>query len=960
MAAGEVDLGSLPAEEIFRLLESNNQEVVSEIHRLFYENLSETRDPWLVSGLYDHHAATGSLQSLKLLITVKEPHDKLLCDRLAEGLRSSSGRDVAIDVLGYIVRKQPTWLHKVVQHPVFHYLLKLLKSESDLCTVVPCLLVLTALLPAVSTKLGSQLPDMFEVFGRLASLSSREGGSTLASTHLTVGLYALFHRLYGMFPCNFLSWLRNQYPEQNSSTGGVFSTTIAPLLASVRLHPLLVTQSREQERTAIRWKGLSEVHDVVAECSRYSLTDTPCTSSSSYEEPSQALPDPRYRPRLHTGVKVAVDSPPEAAIEATPDNTPYDTPSKESPNNTKPLRLSSVSQPPHIRSLNFRSPIPPASPSKPVQTTPIAESSPFKWPEPGRSSVMAEDSSQVPQSVLGKRDSLGLGLVPVETETEDAEVSQLTGNQDARSRHFSSRRITPHFSDSPRPLSSLAPSPGPIFPNHHDPPSCSVNELVHKVRTRVRCITLCEQEAPQQPQTKPALSRASSCPDILLQDFESPTRGTEARGQKLRFTSGTQTEAGLFVLPHEYLFPLALPSTQHEAPPSQQVSPQEVLDSYISAAVEGGGSLEDGVVLRLLKAHLQWEVGRREVLGARNRRLLGVSKGVRELQEQKVSLEDQLMVMRNEVTSLNAQLAGVRVSKHQTEEERAESSRIQENEILQLRTRVQQLELENRRLTERAEEKEKTASEARADCDEARGALFQAQARLETLNSREGVWATTSKEVENLKKQLVLQGELVMRYAEKLEQLPVAGKAEEMRLIQEAASHEVAAAKTELVHVQQELTACTARASQLEGRVSILESALAQQEEILVAAQEEMQEKILAADERYAGLRSVNIHLEGNILELQERWARGEKRRGKKGGSPSNEFLESLGPGSSAVGSQGSSDAGEYIRRMVESPPVHLGREASVSGGSAPVGSAHSALHLPGLNRGGTSNGQHH
>ena len=130
-------------------------------------------------------------------------------------------------------------------------------------------------------------------------------------------------------------------------------------------------------------------------------------------------------------------------------------------------------------------------------------------------------------------------------------------------------------------------------------------------------------------------------------------------------------------------------------------------------------------MLRLLRAHLQWEVGRREVLGARNRRLLGVSKGVRELQEQKVSLEDQLMVMRNEVTSLNVQLAGMRVSKHQTEEERAESSRIQEAEILQLRTRVQQLELENRQLEERAQEKEKAAYEARTDCDEARGALFQ-------------------------------------------------------------------------------------------------------------------------------------------------------------------------------------------------------------------------------------------
>ena len=46
------------------------------------------------------------------------------------------------------------------------------------------------------------------------------------------------------------------------------------------------------------------------------------------------------------------------------------------------------------------------------------------------------------------------------------------------------------------------------------------------------------------------------------------------------------------------------------------------------------------------------------------------------------------------------------------------------------------------------------------------------------------------------------------------------------------------------------LPACTARAAQLESRVSTLESALAKQEEILVAAQEEMQEKISAADER--------------------------------------------------------------------------------------------------------------
>jgi hypothetical protein len=30
-----------------------------------------------------------------------------------------------------------------------------------------------------------------------------------------VGLYSFFHRLYGMFPCNFLSYLRMQYSDSN-------------------------------------------------------------------------------------------------------------------------------------------------------------------------------------------------------------------------------------------------------------------------------------------------------------------------------------------------------------------------------------------------------------------------------------------------------------------------------------------------------------------------------------------------------------------------------------------------------------------------------------------------------------------------------------------------------------------------------------------------------------------------
>ena len=146
------DLASLSIEEIFKLLESNNSDVVAEIQRFFHENLSDTRESWLVSGLYDYYTNTGSVNGMKLLANVREPHEKILCDRLSDGLRSGSGVSLALDLLGYIVRKQPTWLHRVSHHQMFKDLIKLIKTEMDLTVLVPALLVLVSLLPIVAHK----------------------------------------------------------------------------------------------------------------------------------------------------------------------------------------------------------------------------------------------------------------------------------------------------------------------------------------------------------------------------------------------------------------------------------------------------------------------------------------------------------------------------------------------------------------------------------------------------------------------------------------------------------------------------------------------------------------------------------------------------------------------------------------------------------------------------------------
>ena len=150
------ELSSLSVEEIFQYLESNNAEVVAEVQAMFHQNLSQTKDGWLVSGLYDYYLSTSSRNGLKLLTNIREPHERILCDKLAEGIRSSDKSSVlgAIQLLAHMVRKQPLWLHKVAQYQLFRDLLRLIKSECDVTILVPSLLLLVSILPALAAKVN--------------------------------------------------------------------------------------------------------------------------------------------------------------------------------------------------------------------------------------------------------------------------------------------------------------------------------------------------------------------------------------------------------------------------------------------------------------------------------------------------------------------------------------------------------------------------------------------------------------------------------------------------------------------------------------------------------------------------------------------------------------------------------------------------------------------------------------
>ena len=118
--------------DLMKMIESNDQDNWQEIKQLIYEQYGEVREAWLVQMLYDLYSQSRSPRCLELLLNVRDPHDKFLCDKIVDGIRhAGKSRATALAMLGYVVRKQPSWLYKVAQHSLMKELIKVLKVSGD-------------------------------------------------------------------------------------------------------------------------------------------------------------------------------------------------------------------------------------------------------------------------------------------------------------------------------------------------------------------------------------------------------------------------------------------------------------------------------------------------------------------------------------------------------------------------------------------------------------------------------------------------------------------------------------------------------------------------------------------------------------------------------------------------------------------------------------------------------------
>ncbi|XP_051749813.1 TSC complex subunit 1a isoform X2 [Ctenopharyngodon idella] len=274
--------------DLVPLLGSSDLHELEQVKNLLQETLSADKGTMLLNSLVDYFLDTSSSQALDILSSVREPHDKYLLDKMNECMGKQSCRLSTITLLGHVVRKQPPWIHKIARFPLLASLLKCLKTDSDVVVLITGVLVLITLLPMIPQTNKQLLCEYFDIFGRLAAWNQRHPGAQgVFAVHLHASVYSLFHRLYGMYPCNFVSYLRAHYSmKENVDT---FEEVVKPMLEHVRIHPELITGTKDYEVDPIRWKRF-EPHDIVIECAKISLDSKEASSEEGYSSLSDHIP----------------------------------------------------------------------------------------------------------------------------------------------------------------------------------------------------------------------------------------------------------------------------------------------------------------------------------------------------------------------------------------------------------------------------------------------------------------------------------------------------------------------------------------------------------------------------------------------------------------------------------------------------------------------------------------------
>ncbi|XP_017860621.1 PREDICTED: hamartin [Drosophila arizonae] len=946
-------------------LESNQTFENEEAKKKLVELFTQTREQWPVRYMLDYYLKTGSMRIMEVLVKAQPPHDSYIFDRLDDWLKQQQYRVQALNVFCFIVRRHPTWLHKIEKHRLIKSVFKLLTHEKDIVPLMSALLCIITLLPIIPNSVPNFLNDLFEVFGHLASWKFQNVNKLPDDkvVHLQLGLQMLFHRLYGMYPCNFLSYL-SEFIKKDK--GSIFQHTIKPLLDTVRVHPMLLTATTETEVSNMRWKEM-EPHDVVMECAHLSLpvlhpdsthedisSAYPCstpsfsrmTSTTSYGEQHNnvsnqlnnqhltAAPLRRFESSIADNSNTPIWSPhnelaPATASSAMPlTPTPFIVP----PSSTAQLLVATGSSPPE------------AAVEATPETTPLKDLRDFKQHQqqqqvPNSHTVRAIFANSQPSSPMRKDHQSQFHFPDISKMQPTAELPQLTDPLLTGGPHPSTvtlsetKDLTVSVCGECNETDRNLCSDGGL----HMPTNRTIQQLAKGVKRRNRMASYCCNEssftsgwhssAASKRTTMPncpadnQIRRTKSCsalPSLQQQQMHDDddeadcptlpqnngngngvhntvqTQKTVLAGTRLQRSgrmlalgtpknaTGTsykskevQTLETVPIHYEEFLFELLREcKDQRNKHERSQFNPQEILDQYIMRSIHAKESFDSSSNLstqqeqwQLMCLQLLYERYRRSIHAERNRRLMGRSRDKRSLEMERDRLQEQLKNFDVKNQDLAARIdLGIRQSNEQL------NSYIQQ--LADLKSKYQ-YELDQKKCLRQANDDLQTRlnaemlqrKEMNYEVELLRGQIFTMTTELQHAQQQADLGQQYKQELARLEAEFIIMGEVQVRCRDRLAEIDnYRSRDEELKLLQESFNAEIKDLKHNLDEKTSLLESTKHKISEQAIQLGINDKVIAEQKRLLRTVKDEYEEMLKSVNKKYEIQKKIIIQMEEKLM----------------------------------------------------------------------------------------------
>uniref|UniRef100_A0A2R8YGX7 TSC complex subunit 1 n=1 Tax=Homo sapiens TaxID=9606 RepID=A0A2R8YGX7_HUMAN len=831
--------------ELLAMLDSPMLGVRDDVTAVFKENLNSDRGPMLVNTLVDYYLETSSQPALHILTTLQEPHDKM---------------------------------------------------DTDVVVLTTGVLVLITMLPMIPQSGKQHLLDFFDIFGRLSSWCLKKPGhvAEVYLVHLHASVYALFHRLYGMYPCNFVSFLRSHYSmKENLET---FEEVVKPMMEHVRIHPELVTGSKDHELDPRRWKRL-ETHDVVIECAKISLDPTEASYEDGYSVSHQI--SARFPHR-----SADVTTSPYADTQNSygcATSTPYSTSRLMLLNmpGQLPQTLSSpstrlITEPPQEERMDS------ARPCLHRQHHLLNDRG-SEEPPGSKGSVTLSDLPGFLGDLASEEDS-------IEKDKEEAaisrELSEITTAE--------AEPVVPRGGfDSPFYRDSLPGSQRKTHSAASSSQGASVNpEPLHSSLDKLG------PDTPKQAFTPIDLPCGSAdespagdreCQTSLETSIFTPSPCKIPPPTRVGFGSGQPP-------PYDHLFEVALPKTAHhfvirkteellkkakgntEEDGVPSTSPMEVLDRLIQQGADahskelnklplpsksvdwthfGGSPPSDEIrtlrdQLLLLHNQLLYERFKRQQHALRNRRLLRKVIKAAALEEHNAAMKDQLKLQEKDIQMWKVSLQKEQARYNQLQEQRDTMVTKLHSQIRQLQHDREEFYNQSQELQTKLEDCRNMIAELRIELKKANNKVCHTELLLSQVSQKLSNSESVQQQMEFLNRQLLVLGEVNELYLEQL-QNKHSDTTKEVEMMKAAYRKELEKNRSHVLQQTQRLDTSQKRILELESHLAKKDHLLLEQKKYLEDVKLQARGQLQAAESRYEAQKRITQVFELEILDLYGR-----------------------------------------------------------------------------------------